>query len=257
MKLRYFLLVAILLASMLVVACGGSAAKPGPSSTEGSVDVLGSIPHAESAWTEGLVVSEGVLWESTGLQGKSEVRALDLQTGDVLWAIPNSEGFFGEGLVRAFGKTYLLSWTEGEAFVFDRNASKPYTLLARYDGEGWGLTATSNSLVNSNGSSTLYYRDPQTFAITKEVSIEFGGAPVEQLNELEYDGTYVWANQWQTHYIYRIRESNASEVTRFTLPPDICPDKSPNGIAWDEQDNLFYVTGQACDSIWKVRFQQP
>ena len=143
MKLRYCLLVAISLVLMLAIACGGGAAKSGPR-TEGSVEVLGSIPHAESAWTEGLLVSEGVLWESTGLNGKSQVRALDMQTGDVLWSVPNTEGFFGEGLVRAFGKTYLLSWKEGEAFLFDRNASQPYTLLARYDGEGWGLTATDN-----------------------------------------------------------------------------------------------------------------
>jgi glutaminyl-peptide cyclotransferase len=242
---------------MVIVACGGDSAAPqaSPSSAEGSVDDFGSFPHAGSAWTEGLLVSEGILWESTGLNGKSTVRGLDKATGEVLWAVPNPQGFFGEGLVRAFGKTYLLSYTEGNAYLFDRSAAQPYSLFAHYDGEGWGLTANDSSLINSNGSATLYYRDPQTFAITKEVPIQYGGQPVPRLNELEFDGTYVWANQWQTSYVYRIREDDPSQVTRFTLPSEVCPEGTPNGIAWDKESNLFYLTGQSCANIWKVRFR--
>ncbi|HUS81817.1 MAG TPA: glutaminyl-peptide cyclotransferase [Dehalococcoidia bacterium] len=256
MKLRLLALIAVLALPPLVSACGGESAGPdaSPSQPKGRVELLGSFPHAENAWTEGLLVSEGVLWESTGLKGKSTVRGIDPQTGDVLWSVPNSEGFFGEGLVRAFGKTYLLTYTEGDAYLFDRAAAQPYTLFAQYDGEGWGLTAAGDYLINSNGSATLYYRDPQTFAITKEVPIRFEGAPVERLNELEFDGTYVWANQWQTPYVYRIREDDPSQVARFTLPPEICPEGTPNGIAWDEEEDAFYLTGQSCAEIWQVRF---
>jgi glutaminyl-peptide cyclotransferase len=81
-------------------------------------------------WTEGLLVSDGILWESTGLQGRSQVRGLDRETGAVLWSVPNTEGAFGEGLVRAFGRTYLLSYTEGRAYLFDRDHMPPYTVLA-------------------------------------------------------------------------------------------------------------------------------
>jgi len=257
MRWYHLSFIALLLVPMVIDACGGESAAPqaSPSSAEGSAEILGSFQHAGTAWTEGLLVSEGVLWESTGLQGKSTVRALDKQSGEVLWSVANPDGFFNEGLVRAFGKTYLLTYTEGTAYLFDRDAAEPYTLFARYEGQGWGLTATERSLINSNGSSSLYYRDPETFAITKEVPIQYEGQPVPRLNELEFDGTYIWANQWQTSYVYRIREDDPSQVTRFTLPPELCPEGTPNGIAWDEENNLFYLTGQSCASIWKVRFR--
>jgi len=252
------LLPVALLAISLTVACGGDSATPveSPSSAgpEGRVELLESFPHADNAWTEGLLVSEGILWESTGLRGKSQVRGLDKETGDVLWSVANPGGFFNEGLVRAFGKTYLLTYTEGIAYLFDRNASKPYTGFASYEGEGWGLTATQTSLVNSNGTATLFYRDPVTFEITKEVPIRFERALVDRLNELEYDGTYMWANQWQTPYVYRIREDDPSQVTRYTLPEDFCPEGTPNGIAWDKEQGVFYLTGQTCARIWKARF---
>ncbi|MGD0114478.1 MAG: glutaminyl-peptide cyclotransferase [Dehalococcoidia bacterium] len=256
MKTPYAALLALFPVLLVNAVAGGDchSSKTSSPTPEGRVELLESIPHADNAWTEGLLVSDGVLWESTGLKGKSQVRALDEKTGAVLWSVPNNEGFFGEGLVRAFGKTYLLTYMEGEAFLFDRTAANPYSLLAHYDGEGWGLTATDKWLVNSNGSSTLFYRDPQSFAIVKQVSISFGGEPIEKLNELEFDGTYIWANQWETSYIYRIREDDPSQVVRFTLPPEMCPGGTPNGIAWDKDENVFFLTGQSCPLIWKARF---
>jgi glutamine cyclotransferase len=256
MKLAYPALVALSPLLLVVAATSDdchSSKTPSPT-PEGRVELLQSIPHADSAWAEGLLVSDGTLWESTGLNGKSEVRALDENTGAVLWSVPNTEGFFGEGLVRAFGKTYLLTYTEGEAYLFNRDAANPYTPFASYDGQGWGLTATDKWLVNSNGSSTLFYRDPQSFAISKRVPISFRGEPVEQLNELEFDGTYIWANQWQTSYIYRIQEDDPSQVVRYTIPPELCPGGTPNGIAWDKDQNVFFLTGQSCALIWKARF---
>jgi len=213
------------------------------------------MPHEGRAWTEGLLVSDGILWESTGLKGESRVRGLDPETGAVLWSVPNTEGFFGEGLVRAFDRTYLLTYTEQKAYLFERDGSPPYTLFATYSGQGWGLTATDHHLVNSNGSATLYYRDPETFAITKEVLIQHAGQPVERLNELEFDGTYIWANQWRTQYVYRILEQDPANVVRYTLPAEVCPGGAPNGIAWDEGQGLFFVTGQTCEKIWKARFR--
>jgi len=253
MRTRLFLITVLLLATA-VASCSDS----GPSGeweAEGRVELLGSLPHEGKAWAEGLLVSEGILWESTGLEGKSQVRGLEKTTGAVLWAVPNPQGFFGEGLVRAFGKTYLLSYTEGEAFLFDRDAVQPYTLLASYEGEGWGLTATDKYLVNSNGSANLYYRDPETFEVVREAPVEYERQPVPRLNELEFDGTYIWANQWQTQFVYRIKESDPSEVVRFELPAEVCAGGTPNGIAWDEEERLFYLTGQSCAEIWKARFR--
>ena len=251
MRVPFFLSITILLCAALT-ACGGDSASTskGEWQATGAVELVSSLPHEGRAWTEGLLVSEGVLWESTGLKDKSQVRGIDMATGDVLWSTPNEQGFFGEGLVRAFGKTYLLSYTEGEAFLFDRDAAEPYTLFARYEGEGWGLTATDKYLINSNGSANLYYRDPETFEVVREAPIQYEGQPVPRLNELEFDGTYIWANQWQTHFVYRIKESDPSEVVRFELPAEVCAGGTPNGIAWDEEERLFYLTGQLCAEIW-------
>jgi len=259
MSTHRLILAAPLLFAGLLAACGGGSSSPAtPTETpqlEGHVELLGSIPHEGRVWTEGLLVSDGILWESTGLEGRSRVRGLDRQTGAVLWSVSNTEGSFGEGLVRAFGRTYLLTYKEGRAYLFERDGKPPYTLFATYEGEGWGLTATDHHLVNSNGSATLYYRDPETFEIVKEVPIQYMGQPVTRLNELEFDGTYIWANQWQTPHVYRILEGDPSNVVRYTLPAEVCPGGTPNGIAWDGDQSIFFITGQACEKIWKARFQ--
>ena len=253
------ILAALLLLTGLLAGCaGGGSSPPTPAETpqlEGDIELLGSMPHEGRAWTEGLLVSEGTLWESTGGKGQSQVRGLDRQTGAVLWSVANTEGVFGEGLVRAFDRTYLLSYTEGNAYLFERDGKPAYTLFATYEGEGWGLTATDQHLVNSNGSATLYYRDPETFDIVREVPIQYMGQPVERLNELEFDGTYIWANQWRTPYVYRILERDPSKVVRYTLPAEVCPGGTPNGIAWDEDEGIFFLTGQTCEKIWKARLQ--
>ncbi|MCJ7509941.1 MAG: glutaminyl-peptide cyclotransferase [Dehalococcoidia bacterium] len=259
MSAHRLILAALFFFAGLLAACGGGGGSPAaPTETpqlEGEVELVGSMPHEGRAWTEGLLVSEGILWESTGLIGQSQVRGLDRQTGAVLWSAPNTEGVFGEGLVRAFGRTYLLTYTEGKAYLFERDGARPYTLFATYEGEGWGLTATDQHLVNSNGSATLYYRDPETFSIVREVPIQYVGQPVQRLNELEFDGTYIWANQWRTPYIYRILERDPSKVVRYTLPAEVCPGGSPNGIAWDEDEGIFFLTGQTCEKIWKARLR--
>ncbi len=220
----------------------------------GTVEVVGAIPHEGAAWTEGLLVSEGLLWESTGNPTGSGVRAVDPATGEVRWRVPNGNAFFAEGIVRAFGRTYVLSWQERTVFTFDRDADPPFQPFASYDGEGWGLTAVGDDLVNSNGSADLYFRDPETFAIRRTLTVRFEGRPVERLNELEYDGAFIWANQWQTRYVYRIDPSDPSNVVRYELP-DRCPGGFYNGIAWHADEGLFYVTGQRCPEILKVRFR--
>lgn len=220
----------------------------------GTVEVVGAIPHEGAVWTEGLLMSEGLLWESTGNPTGSSVRAVDPATGRVRWTVPNGNTFFAEGIVRAFGRTYVLSWQEGTVFTFDRHAKPPFQPFASYDGEGWGLTAVGDDLVNSNGSADLYFRDPETFAVRRTATVRYQGQPVERLNELEYDGAAIWANQWQTRYVYRIDPADPSNVVRYELP-DRCPGGFFNGIAWSPEEQLFYVTGQRCPEILKVRFR--
>lgn len=242
-------------AAVVGVACGGGGGGNREMAvTTLEVEVLGSLPHVDQAWTEGLLVSEGILWESVGGFADSRVRGLDRETGRVLWSVPNDGAFFAEGMVRAFGRTYVLSYTTGQAYLFDRDKPQPFTSFASYEGQGWGLTVVGQHLVNSNGTSNLYYRDPETFEVVKTVPITYQGQPVEALNELEFDGAYIWAHQWTTPFVYRILERDPSQVARYTLPAEVCPEGNPNGIAWDEDLGLFFLTGQQCERIWKVRF---
>jgi glutaminyl-peptide cyclotransferase len=231
-----------------------TAVPPGGETPTGTVDVVGSIPHEGSVWTEGLLVSDGLLWESTGNPTGSGVRALDPATGEVRWSVSNGNAFFAEGIVRAFGRTYILSWQERTVYLFDRDATPPFRQFATYEGEGWGLTAVGADLVNSNGSADLYYRDPETFEVRRTVTVRYQGSPVERLNELEYDGRYIWVNQWQTRYVYRIDPGDPSQVVRYELP-DRCPGGFFNGIAWHPDEQVFYVTGQRCPEILRVRFR--
>jgi len=238
-----------------VIGCSFDSDNKPLSRTIGQLEVLDVIPHQGSVWTEGLIWQDGALWESTGSRTGSGVRALDPDTGDVLWAVGNGEAFFAEGLARAFGRTYVLSFRESMVFTFDRDRIPAFEPFAQYQGEGWGLTTVGDSLVNSNGSATLFYRNPETFASHKMVEIIYQGQPVERLNELEYDGRYLWANQWLTPFIYRIDLDEPSQVLRFELPADFCADGNPNGIAWDDREGVFYLTGQRCSEIWKMRFR--
>ena len=238
----------------VAVSCATGSETEAPATPTGVVEVLGSIPHPGQAWTEGLLVSDGVLWESVGGFAGSQVRGLDRGSGEVLWSVSNSDAFFAEGMVRAFGRTYVLSYQAGVVYVFDQEAPQPFEPFARYEGEGWGLTAVGSQLVNSNGTSNLYYRDPDTFEIARVVPITYGGKPVPRLNELEWDGTYLWVHEWTSRYVYRILERDPSQIVRYTLPQEVCPEGNPNGLAWDEQLGLFFATGQRCERIWKVRF---
>jgi glutamine cyclotransferase len=246
--------VAVAVSMAIAMSCGGDGETPPSATPAGVVEVLGSIPHAGRAWTEGLLVSDGILWESVGGSIGSHVRGLDRESGEVLWSVSNNDAFFAEGMVCAFDRTYVLSYQAGTVYVFDAEAAQPFEPFARYEGQGWGLTAVGSHLVNSNGSSDLYYRDPETFEVAKTVPITYRGEPVQRLNELEYDGTYLWVHEWQTSHVYRILESDPSQTVRYTLPEEVCPEGNPNGLAWDEELELFFVTGQRCESIWSVRF---
>lgn len=264
---RTALLAGAALLALLTLACAG-ASSPGVTPTvsppacapdagggRAGVEVIGSIPHAGAVWTEGLLLEGGLLWESTGEPTGSGVRALDPGTGDVTWTVSNGEAFFAEGIARGFGRTYVLSLREGTVYTFDAEAAPPFQPFAHYDGEGWGLTAVGDSLVNSNGTSTLFHRDPETFDLLGTAEVAYGAEPVQKLNELEYDGCSIWANQWLTSFVYRIDPGDPGNAVRYELPADFCPEGHPNGIAWDGENGLFYLTGQRCEEILKVRFR--
>jgi len=244
---------------------GGTDCPGGPPQRLG-VEVLDRIPHDPTAFTEGLVrVGAGRLWESTGREGESSIRRLDPATGAVLEQAALPPDAFGEGLaVGDGGELVQLTWKNGFAVRWQRS---PLQATGRftYRGEGWGLsTLDDGTLVQSDGTDTLTLRDPATFEVTSTQRIARDGGGADRLNELEWDGTHLWANRWQTDEILRIdldcdrvdavvdASALTAEVraaTRAGGEVDVL-----NGIARGPRDGTYYVTGKLWPTMFVVRF---
>ncbi|WP_424951974.1 glutaminyl-peptide cyclotransferase [Deinococcus sp.] len=234
--------------------------------------IVARLPHDPSAFTEGLELSGGVLYEGTGLEGESGVRRVNMQTGQVLQSrTPPVNTVFGEGvsvlgLPGQGGQLFELSWQDGLAFVYDAATLKE-TGRFRYSGEGWGLTNDGTQLIMSDGSSTLTFRDPRTFAALRTVRVTAAGMPVERLNELEYAGGWVWANVWLTNRIARI-DPRSGQVTAWLDVSDLSReaatttiragrsptfDDVPNGVAFDRARGTLLLTGKRWPTVFEVK----
>jgi glutaminyl-peptide cyclotransferase len=216
------------------------------------------LPHDPAAYTQGLLLHEGRLYESTGQYGSSSVREVDPETGAVLRVTNLPEQYFGEGLALVGERLIQLTWKEQVAFVYDL-----HTLALRdtlhYEGEGWGLCYDGDSLFMTNGGSTLFLRDPDSFRITDRRTITLGGVPLSRVNELECVGDDIYANVYLTDLIVRIDKATANVVAVFDAanltaggrPAN--PDAVLNGIAWDGRTGTFYITGKLWPTLYQVR----
>lgn len=230
--------------------------------------IVNRFPHNRAAFTQGLqYLGDGTYIESTGQVGESGVRRVELKTGRVLGEVATPlASAFGEGVAVLGGVAYHLTWHDGVAFAFDAGTMKEVGHY-RYQGEGWGLTTNGRDLIMSNGTPTLVWRDPKTFAVKRSVTITDGGQPVKNLNELEYVQGSVYANIWLTDRIARIdpqsgrvtawidvsaltREASASAAK--TGKPLTFDDIS-NGIAYVPERGTLLLTGKRWGTIFEVR----
>jgi glutamine cyclotransferase len=221
-----------------------------------SVQVLATLHHDPTMYTEGLEIHDGVLYEGSGLVGQSRVRATALSGTRLLRETTLPAPLFGEGLTVTDAGLWQLTWTNGVAIERD-----PTTLGQRrvvtYRGEGWGLCYDGHRLVMSDGSDRLTFRDPVTFAAVGQVQVHLDGEPVRALNELECTGGAVWANVFQTDRIVRINPTtgvvtgvvDASGLFSPQADGDVL-----NGIAAIPGTDQFLVTGKRWPSLFRVRF---
>ena len=235
-------------ACLLVCAAAGADGAP---SIEYRVAV--EYPHDASAFTQGLVIDRGVLYESTGLRGRSSLRKVQLTTGRVVRKRRLSDRLFGEGLALVGDELYQLTWTSGRAFVL---SVKDFSLVRehRYAGEGWGLAWDGARLVMSDGSATLRFRDPGTFRVEREVEVRDGARAIEALNELEFVAGSVYANIWQSDRVARIDPASGIVTGWLDLSRIAGKERGAgevdvaNGIAWD--GHRLYVTGKLWRSVY-------
>ena len=217
--------------------------------------VVKSFPHDRDAFTQGLEFVDGTLYESTGLNGKSTIRKVKLETGAVLQKGSIDSTHFGEGITIFKTDLFQLTWQSGVAFVYNPATFAPRRQF-KYSGEGWGLTHDQTSLIMSDGTEFLRYLDPATFAERKRLRVTGVGQPVKNLNELEYVKGEIFANVWLTDYIARIdpasgRVSAYIDLRGLLPAADRSQDAVLNGIAYDAKADRLFVTGK----LWPRLFQ--
>ncbi|MEJ8280549.1 glutaminyl-peptide cyclotransferase [Pseudonocardia spirodelae] len=256
---------AVLLALLLAVAaCGAASPDPGlPAPGPVPVlrpQVLAQVPHDRTAFTQGLELRDGTLYEGTGRVGSSQLRALDPATGAVRAASPLPPAYFGEGITVSGTRIWQLTWRDGVAIEWDRATLRPLREVP-VDGEGWGLCDDGTRLVRSDGTDRLTFHDPADMAPAGSVAVTLDGAPVTRLNELECVGDRVWANVWQTDDIVRIDPAtgvvDAVVDASGLLPPDRRAGADVlNGIAHVGGDE-FLLTGKLWPTTFRVRLPAP
>lgn len=258
----------LLLITVSLAACKDNDRKhngdtPNPDAPKNmSVSIINTYPHDTSAYTQGLVIYKGELYEGTGLYGRSRLGKVDLKTGKFINQVPLARDFFGEGVTILNDTVYQLTWKEKKVFVYSLPDLKK---IKEFDAdiEGWGLTNDGKNLIVSTGGSELFYYEPSTFKLVKAQTVTESGSPSFNLNELEYIDGYVYANQYEYPYIFKIDPASGRIVAKadvsnlWTHIKAIDADAEvPNGIAYDAATKKIYITGKLWPELYEVQFSQ-
>lgn len=236
-------------------------AKPAPEEgiphvTYYTYEVVNSYPHDPHAFTQGLAYQDGILYEGTGLRGRSELRRVELHTGRVLHSVPLPSQYFGEGVTICGNRIVQLTLDSGKGFVYDRDNLQLIDEFV-YETEGWGITCNGEHLIMSDGSDTLFFRDPDSYDIEHYVAVRDGELPIAGLNELEFIDGSIFANVWPTDSIAVIDPSDG-RVTAWIDLEGLLDSHLPtaeadvlNGIAYDAAHDRLFVTGK----LWPLLFE--
>lgn len=252
--------VAFIPAFIAAIACSSG---PAPSPTPGPpeqlrVEVVGRRPHDPTSYTQGLVLAQGRLFESSGQYGQSTLREVDRATGAVLRSLSLDRQYFGEGLAAVDDRLVQLTWRERTALVYSVDDFRQVGTFS-YDTEGWGLCDDGSRLVMSDGTSTLYFRDRTTFAQTGSIEVTNEGEPVDDLNELECVDGEIYANVYMTEDIARIdpgggRVTGVIDASGLLTADEEAEAEFMNGIAYDANAGTFMLTGKYWPALFEVRF---
>jgi glutamine cyclotransferase len=223
-----------------------------------SVAVQKIIPHDANAFTQGLIIIDGSLCESTGLLGQSTLVCKDIATGKMTRQVQLPPEFFGEGIALLKNRIYLLTWQNETALVYDAPSLREIRRI-RYEGEGWGLASDGKSLLMSNGSPTIVFRDPESFKVRRRIHVSDGDRPVSRLNELEFVQGEIWANIYMEDIIVRISPQTGRVAGWIDLSPlrSYLPANARvdvlNGIAYDGKRNRIFVTGKYWPHLFEIQ----
>jgi glutaminyl-peptide cyclotransferase len=226
-----------------------------------SYEVVASYPHDTAAYTQGLVFRDGLLYESTGQYDKSTLRRVELKKGKVKKKIEVPGQYFAEGMTILNDKIYQVTWQSEKGFIYDLKDFKLEREFT-YQGEGWGLTNDGQFLILSDGTNQLRFLEPQTFQVTRTVSVFDDKQPLGNLNELEYIRGEIYANVWKTDRIVRL-DPQTGRILAWVDLTGLRPEETLNngenvlnGIAFDEEHDRLYVTGKRWPKIFEIRLKK-
>lgn len=220
-----------------------------------------TIPHDETAFTQGLVIKDDFLYESTG-RDNSYIAQLDLNTGELIKKVNLENYYFGEGITIIENKLYQLTWTSNIGFIYELPS---LTKIGKfyYDTEGWGLTTDGTHLIMSDGTDKLYYLDTLNFEKGKTLHVKENNIPVNKINELEYVDGFIYANQWETNFIYKIDAASGNVKGKINLTPLVNEIKRTNkdadvlnGIAYNENTGDFLITGKLWPKAYWINIKE-
>jgi glutamine cyclotransferase len=221
-------------------------------------EVVNVYPHDAGAFTQGLAFDNGYLYEGTGLNGRSSLRKVQLETGVVVDSVSLSDAYFGEGITVCGDRIVQLTWKSGVGLVYGKNDLRLIRDFA-YDTEGWGITYDGQRLIMSDGTNRLYFLNCETYTSDGYVNVHDRGAAVSGLNELEFIDSHIYANVWKTDRVAVI-DPRDGRVTvwvdlsgllasqQVTGPVDVL-----NGIAYDATGDRLFVTGKLWPWLFEIK----
>lgn len=251
---------------LLAAACDSGVGGDGGRTSDAKVpiytfEVINAWPHDKGAFTQGLEIHQGSLYESTGRNGASTLRQVELETGRVLRKVEVPQAYFAEGLTIFQGKIYQLTWQSHKGFIYDLASFQPLGEFS-YEGEGWGLTHDDRSLIMSDGTNLIRFLDPVNYKTERAIKVYDGDRPLTKLNELEYIHGEIYANIWETDWIVRI-DPQTGKILGWIDLKDLLSraDRSAqtdvlNGIAYDGASNRLFVTGKLWPKLFQIRLKK-
>jgi glutamine cyclotransferase len=247
-------LIILAVSATAVVLLMGNLSQPTNQPRQYTYRILNNYPHDTAAFTEGLLIDNGTLYESTGISGASSLRRVDMQNGSVLQDYLLPSRYFGEGLAAVNGTLVQLTWQDHIGFIYD---AQTFRLLSNfsYTTEGWGLTYDGARLILSDGTQTLYFLDPSSHVVIGQVTVKEGDSAVTDINELEYVNGDIYANIWQTTKIAIINPVSGQVKGWVDLSGLHQPQSTEdvlNGIAYDQQNGGLFVTGKFWPSLYQI-----
>ncbi|UZR95134.1 glutaminyl-peptide cyclotransferase [Chondrinema litorale] len=228
---------------------------------EYSYNIINEYPHDGNAWTQGLLIVNGELFEGTGRKGSSSLRKVNIKTGEIIQFRELDATLFGEGIVIFNDEIFQLTYQSRVGKVYDKETFQ-FKRDFQYATEGWGLTTNGTYLIMSDGSNILYYMDPGSFTEVKRIEVYNNKGPVDQLNELEFINGEIYANIWQTDRIVRIDPKSGKVLGEIDLSglreKAITPQKGDvlNGIAYDKDTDKLYVTGKWWTKLFEIKLKK-